>query len=798
MEIIAGENNENNNTVKVYEYYENENEFAIIMELCDENLLDIFTREKSSFSSNKIGEILSQLNNSFKIMNNKKLVHRALNLENILIKYESESKKKLIFKLKLTNDSCFLEDLSKNNMPYNNEPYFKAPEILKKEKIDEKCDLWSLGEIIYVLAFGEYLFSEYEDKKLKQIKNIKNHLNNRTDNSDLDDLIRKLLVEDPKKRLTWDQYFKHPFIRQKGDVKNYYEIEKNKIGQSRFAKIYKAKSKVTNELRAIKIYDIDRIRTEFKRKNFRDATEEDLKPYINGFNNEIKNMITLMGKNKNNNNTVKYYEHFHTNDEFAIVMELCDGNLLDFYINRTNPFNPSKLKEILNLLNNSFTIMNKNNIIHRALNLENILIKYINDGKSKFVVKLKITDDSLVKDLPEIKHNEKVNSNILFISPEILKKEKHIEKCDLWSLGVIIYTLSCKAFPFKGKTESALLKDIQANAKNLQIKTENSDLNDLIKKLLVEDPDIRITWDEYFNHSFFGKKLENFYDLYETIGGPIAETRFAAVYKGKDKKTGELRAIKIFDKTKIKSYLTEFLLHPPTAEEMQPYINSFFNEVKHMKLIQGKDDDNEYTVKVYKSFNKNDEFIIVMELCDDTLLNYLVDKGVLTAEEIYNLLTQLNNSFKRMAENKLVHRALNLENILFKYIDKDKKSFIYKLKITNDSSLIKGLPTIRNSDEIQGFFNYVAPEILNQKEFDEKSDLWSLGVIIYILLFQESPFNGDNAEEILEQIDLNENNLKKVEDENLNDLIKKLLVKDPKNRLTWREYFEHPFFKNSP
>ena len=294
-------------------------------------------------------------------------------------------------------------------------------------------------------------------------------------------------------------------------------------------------------------------------------------------------------------------------------------------------------------------------------------------------------------------------------------------------------------------------------------------------------------------------KYEKFDDLYEIIGAPIGETKFAYVYKGKDKKNGEPRAIKKFDKNKIIKYLNKIYLRHPTEKEIQSYINSFFNEAKHMKLIQGKNNDNDYTVKFYKHFNNNDEFIIIMELCDDTLLNYFVKKGKFSSDEIYILLSQLNISFKELEENKLVHRALNLENILIKYDDNNnKKSFIYKLKLTNDSILMKGLPKIQNSNEISPFLNYTAPEILSDKYFDEKSDLWSLGVIIYILLFQKYPFDGETDEDLLEQINNNENNLKETIDKNLNDLIKKLLVKDPKNRLTWNEYFKHPFFHNEP
>ena len=90
----------NKNTVKFYEYFDNENEFIIVMELCDENLVKNIVGKNQSYNIKQIYEFLSQLNNTFKIMNENKIAHRDLNLKNILIKYENKEKQKYILKLK--------------------------------------------------------------------------------------------------------------------------------------------------------------------------------------------------------------------------------------------------------------------------------------------------------------------------------------------------------------------------------------------------------------------------------------------------------------------------------------------------------------------------------------------------------------------------------------------------------------------------------------------------------------------------------------------------------------------------
>ena len=85
----------------------------------------------------------------------------------------------------------------------------------------------------------------------------------------------------------------------------------------------------------------------------------------------------------------------------------------------------------------------------------------------------------------------------------MLKKEKYTEESDLWSIGILIYLLYFKEYPFKGNSKEEILKNITEDEINKLKKGENTDLNNLIRELLIIEPNRRITWEEYFNHSFF-------------------------------------------------------------------------------------------------------------------------------------------------------------------------------------------------------------------------------------------------------------------------------------------------------
>ena len=262
----------------------------------------------------------------------------------------------------------------------------------------------------------------------------------------------------------------------------------------------------------------------------------------------------------------------------------------------------------------------------------------------------------------------------------------------------------------------------------------------------------------------------------------IGNGSYGKVYKGYFKKSGEKIAIKTLNKEKMNQH----------GNEMKQYLEkAFIRELEAMKKCYC-----ENSVKLYRNFKTEDYYYIIMELCDNDLSNELKKrrKGFSAKEitkEIKSLMSQLNNAFKKMDDNKIIHRDLKIENILIKYKDETKKDFIPKLcdygfsKILKENDLtFTGLGTASTK----------APEIWEGKPYNSKVDLWSVGVIIYQLHFKDLPYKGNNEKELYKQIKENVP-YKKSEDLILRDLLDHLLVKDPSKRYSWEDYFNHPFFK---
>ena len=259
------------------------------------------------------------------------------------------------------------------------------------------------------------------------------------------------------------------------------------------------------------------------------------------------------------------------------------------------------------------------------------------------------------------------------------------------------------------------------------------------------------------------------YNLKKEIG----HGSFGRVYLGEDQKTKELYAIKRVDKRKL--------------QQSQYLEKAFWKEVEIMRKIQSP-----YSVKLYNVLPSLHYFNMVEELCDGDLYTELMKRpNGFSTEEVRRIMIQLNDAFAQMQKHKIVHRDLKVQNIFIKYTTRPE--FDVKL---GDYGFSKEL-----SDDITatklGTPITMAPEILMNRAYTSKADLWSIGVIIYHLLFKDLPFKGRNEVMILQNI-LHNNIPRNPTDQLLNDLIHRLLVVDPKKRITWKDYFAHPFFGNTP
>ena len=184
-----------------YDHYLDNDYFYIIMEKCDGDLKDLLEQNNIGFSESIIKNILIQLNEAFKMMRAKNIIHRDLKPENIFIKYNSKNSNDFIIKLGDFGLSRQYKNI--NFSTAKGTVGYEAPEQNTHNYDPSKCDLWAIGVIIYVLKFKDLPYISFYGGKIP----------NQFDSNMLDDLVNKLIVLDPKKRINWEDYFSHPFLK---------------------------------------------------------------------------------------------------------------------------------------------------------------------------------------------------------------------------------------------------------------------------------------------------------------------------------------------------------------------------------------------------------------------------------------------------------------------------------------------------------------------------------------------------------------------------------------------------------
>jgi serine/threonine protein kinase len=216
----------------------------------------------------------------------------------------------------------------------------------------------------------------------------------------------------------------------------------------------------------------------------------------------------------------------------------------------------------------------------------------------------------------------------------------------------------------------------------------------------------------------------SFKEKYE-IQGRLGIGGFGDVFKVLNKKNNQLYALKEIPKD--------------PEENVKNFINNCEKEINIMKNIKS-----EYIVKYEDNYydEKFECYYIVMELCDSDLRKLLkkYKPNGLPLELINKIFFQLNEALKAMLKKGCIHRDLKPENILIKYTDKNKT--IFDIKLTDFGLSTSDIKTSIKTYSKVGTQNYCAPEIDNS-HYNNKCDLWSLGVILYELYTNEYIFYSE-------------------------------------------------------
>jgi calcium/calmodulin-dependent protein kinase I len=245
--------------------------------------------------------------------------------------------------------------------------------------------------------------------------------------------------------------------------------------------------------------------------------------------------------------------------------------------------------------------------------------------------------------------------------------------------------------------------------------------------------------------------------------GAFSQVRLA---ESKDS-PGTFYAIKVIDKKKLKG----------KEEPLK-------NEIRALRRLHHPN-----IVELYEVYEDKTKVYLVMDLeTGGELFDRIIEKGSYTEKDAADLITQILSAVAYMHENGVVHRDLKPENLLYHTTDDDSKIMIsdFGLAKMEGSGIMKsccGTPT------------YVAPEVLNVKPYGKSVDVWSIGIISYILLCGYPPFYDDNNTILFAQIlkgdlEFDSPYWDEISD-NAKDFIRHLICVDVKKRFRCEEALKH-------
>ena len=448
-------------------------------------------------------------------------------------------------------------------------------------------------------------------------------------------------------------------ITQKfGDPDKYYKKIKD-LGSGSYGSVYQAKNIVMDNIVAIKVIE-----------KVQDNMVDDL---------EIKNEINIL-KSLSHPNIVKIYEFFDTVLYYYIVTEYCKKGELFSYIK--NKYSEKQLAVLFYQVFSGLCYLHEKKILHRDLKLENLMVseieKDIITGEEYFWIK--IIDFGTAKIFEKNKTEKAVIGSSYYIAPEVLK-QRYNEKCDTWSVGVILYMTLVGVAPFDGRTDEDIIRRIKIgkyNKNDIRFIEHSEEVKDLVYKLLEKNIDKRLSAKEALNHPWF-----------EKFGGRNLFCNFK-------------------------------------PEDILPYIENLFHYKYNSKLQElviaflvhnlANNDETLIILKMFRYFNKSGDCKLTKFELTNGLYNYKerdeVDEMV---DVIFQRLDGDNNGYIEYEEFLRVcidkTHLMTKENLryAFKFLDKD------NTKTLNAQKILKAFLTKPNK-EFEAVFN------ISLKEVDKDSD----------------------------------------------------------------------------
>jgi len=595
------------------------------------------------------------------------------------------------------------------------------------------------------------------------------------------------------------------------------------LGEGGFASVYRTTRIRTDETYATKVIKIkDMVETMRKRRE----------TVLKALRDETDALKLLRG----GPHIIRLLDVFEESDKMYMVMEEMKGGDLLQRIVKKDVYTEREARQVCQSLFQALDYCHKKRIAHRDIKLENILLMdYESDSR------IKIADFGFAKRVPLDGQLWTCCGSPNYVAPEILALEGYDEQCDNWSAGVVTFLLLAGYAPFDGTT-SELFQIIPTGKYRFfpqhwaHVSTE---AKQVVIALLKVDPNERITAEQVLqsgwmsveeerlsvtdlssaqdrirrslptdklrsavqaviatnkfsslgiddnagsgaqmgtiteHHEEAEKTFSEVYDIGDEVGTGSCSTVFAAVHK----ETKTEYTVKRIDRR---------YLDPEDAVAVQ-------DEMETLRELKGCAN----IVNMFEVYEELDYGYVIMErMTGGDLLSRVSVKEVYTEADAKTIVANLLSGVQHCHERRIANRNIQANNLFLvsQESDTDIKitDFGFAKKVTHPNSL----------RTLCGTLGYVAPEILSHMPaYDVPCDIWSLGVILFLLLGGYRPFRADSDDETMELTrygtyefhDLFWSHIS----EDAKDLIRRMLTVDPRQRITAAEALESPWIKAS-
>ena len=471
---------------------------------------------------------------------------------------------------------------------------------------------------------NEHINFNDEDEDINNSNNEKINISNQVNNE-----FKKVETESLKMK-------KYLTKTDSGTIEDNYKII-SKLGKGSFGSVFKVQNIKTNEIRALKVIKKTSI-------IYQDDDHKFLK--------EIEILIKL-----EHPNIIKIYEYYTDDINFYLITDYISNGELYNYVYKAKSFNERQTQYIMKQVLCAVNYLHLNNIAHRDIKLENILVEQEITSNDEQLLNVKLIDfgtSNYVKTENTNYFTVKVGSPF-YMAPEVLNK-KYNNKCDIWSCGVIMFMLLRGHPPFKGENQEELFKSIQNDIINYNEMTELSELaKELMSKMLERNVDLRYSADECLKHKWM--KIYN--EKSEVMKTEVV--------------TSALNNISNYNATeKLQQATMAYIVH----------FISFNKEVEDLKTV-------------FNEFDKNKDGLLTFEEIDHAFTRYCTNKGLQNFTQKNKLIQILDEidtektghiSYEQFLRISIDQREILNENNLrsaFEKFDTNKDGKLSKEEIKN-------------------------------------------------------------------------------------------------------------------